>query len=224
MAAEGKSFTLEITGQQVDGYEAGIGRAGAPGVLVLHPWWGLTPYFKRLCDRLAAEGFAAVAANMFGTKTAGTIPEAEALVTNHDRALAGAVALAGLDRLRTHVPHGGLGIIGFSYGTWRAGELAAERPGDVRAAVLYYGTAGSDFSKCKAAFLGHFAETDDFEPLEGVRAMESGIHAAGLECDVHIYPGTGHWFFEDNRPDAYNAAAAKLSWDRTLAFLRKRLG
>lgn len=223
MAAAGKSFTLEIMGRQVDGYEAGIGKAGAPGVLVLHAWWGLTPWFKTLCDRLAAEGYVALTANMFGTSTASTIPEAEKLVKNHDQALAEAVAQAALARLRTHAPGGGLGLIGFSYGTWWAGELAAARPDNVSAAVLYYGTAGSDFTRCKAAFLGHYAETDDFEPLDGVRAMEAAMRAASLDCAIHVYPGTGHWFFEDNRPDAYDAAAAKLSWDRTRDFLKKRL-
>jgi carboxymethylenebutenolidase len=74
----------------------------------------------------------------------------------------------------------------------------------------------------RAAYLGHFAENDDFEPLEWVRTLETRIRAAGREVTFHVYPGTGHWFVEPNRPE-YDAAAADLVWDRTLAFLKAQL-
>ena len=62
-----------------------------------------------------------------------------------------------------------------------------------------------------------------FEPLEAVRALEEKIRAAGREVTFHVYPGTGHWFVEPNRPE-YDAEAADLVWERTLAFLKARLG
>jgi carboxymethylenebutenolidase len=81
--------------------------------------------------------------------------------------------------------------------------------------VLFYGMAGADVSKSKAKVLAHFAEADQFEPTEQVQKMK----AENLQ--LHVYPGTGHWFFEGNRPDAYNAEAAKLAWERTLVFLKE---
>ena len=89
--------------------------------------------------------------------------------------------------------------------------------------MAIYGTDDGDYRTARAAYLGHFAEHDDFEPLQAVRALEERIRAAGREVTFHVYPGTGHWFVEPNQPDVYNAAAAELVWDRTLAFLKAQL-
>ena len=97
------------------------------------------------------------------------------------------------------------------------------RPDDVGAVVVFYGTDDGDYHTARAAYLGHFAEHDDFEPLAAVRALEEKIRAAGREVTFHIYPGTGHWFFEPNQPQAYDAAAAELAWERTLDFLKAQL-
>ena len=79
-----------------------------------------------------------------------------------------------------------------------------------------------DYRTARAAYLGHFAAHDDFEPLEAVRALEAKIRAAGREVTFHVYPGARHWFFEPNRPE-YDPAAAELAWERTLAFLYDHL-
>ena len=89
--------------------------------------------------------------------------------------------------------------------------------------VLFYGTGGGDFSTSKAAYLGHFAEQDDFEPLANVEDLAAALRKTGRSVDFHVYPGVGHWFFEPDRTQAYNAAAAKLAWERTLAFLRRAI-
>jgi carboxymethylenebutenolidase len=203
-------------------------RGTGAGVLVLHAWWGLTPVFTDVCDRLAAHGYLALAPSLYadGAATA-SIAEAEALVAAHDSepAVAEGIVLAALDQLRglpavTGVP---VAVIGFSMGAYWALNLSQARPDDVGAVVAVYGSDGGDYGTARAAYLGHFAEHDDFEPLEAVRALESRIRAAGRDVTFHVYPGTGHWFVEPNRPDAYNAAAAELVWDRTLAFLKARL-
>jgi carboxymethylenebutenolidase len=78
--------------------------------------------------------------------------------------------------------------------------------------------------KTQAAILGHFAEEDEWEPpADETRRVQEELRGAGMDVTFHIYPGTGHWFFEENRPDAYNAGAAQLAWERTLEFLRERL-
>lgn len=204
-------------------------RGSGAGVLVLHAWWGLTPDVTDVCDRLAAEGYVALAPSLYANgATASTIPEAEALRDAHDNSAdkVEAIALNAVDELRRlpAVADGPIATIGFSLGASWALHLSQARPDDVGAAVTVYGTGGGDFSTARAAYLGHFAEQDDFEPLEFVHELETAIREAGREVTFHIYPNTGHWFAEPGRPDAYNAEAAELVWDRTLAFLNAHLG
>jgi carboxymethylenebutenolidase len=202
-------------------------RGTGAGVLVLHAWWGLTSVFTDACDRLAAAGFVALVPSLFpGGATAATIPEAEALRDAHDEAtVVEPVVLAAVEQLREvpAVTGSKIGVIGFSLGAYWALHLSQVRPDDVGAVVTIYGTDDGDYSTARAAYLGHFAEHDDFEPLQAVRALEEKIRAAGCEVTFHVYPGTDHWFVEPNQPDVYNAAAAELVWDRTLDFLKAQL-
>ncbi len=200
-----------------------------PGVLVLHAWWGLTPDFTGVCGRLAAAGFAALAPELYaGGATATTIAEAEALRDAHDAAAAEveAVIQAAVEQLRglPAVSDERIGVIGFSLGAYWALLLSQARPDDVAAVVTVYGTDDGDYGTARAAYLGHFAEHDEYEPLEAVRALEEKIRAAGREVTFHVYPGAGHWFVEPGQPRVYDAAAAELVWERTLAFLRAKLG
>ena len=213
--------------------ETGEGRAyvavpaggSGPGVLVLHAWWGLTPFFTELCDRLAREGFVALAPDMNNGQMAETVAEAEALMKARENDHTQAMAEAGLAQLRSHpaVQAGALGVMGFSMGAAWAIHLSTKQPEGLAAVVLFYGAWPVDFAASQAAYLGHFADPDDWEPIEGVREMEANMRAAGREVTVHLYPGAGHWFFESNKPDAYVPEAAEQAWARTLAFLRRYL-
>jgi len=196
-----------------------------PGVLVLHAWWGLTDFIRRLCDRLAAEGYVALAPDLFGGKTAKTVAEAEKLIGEFEGEAAGGAALAALERL-THLPATEgrrTAVIGFSFGAYYALWLANHRPTDLAAVVIFYGSGEPDFQNMQAACQGHFAEHDPFEPPEGVQYLEQKLHEAGREVTFHTYPGTGHWFFEADRPDAYDPEASELAWSRTLEFLQSEL-
>jgi carboxymethylenebutenolidase len=93
----------------------------------------------------------------------------------------------------------------------------------VRATVVFYGTGPANYARSRAAYLGHFAENDPFEPAESVRALEDALRAAGRPVAFHHYAGTGHWFFEPDRPDAYRPDASRLAWQRTIDFLREEL-
>jgi carboxymethylenebutenolidase len=115
----------------------------------------------------------------------------------------------------------GLAVIGFSLGAYYALDLAAADPMHIRSVVIYYGTGGSDYSNSRAAYLGHFAEKDEFEPQSNVDNLEESLRRAGRPVTFYRYSGTGHWFFEPDRAQAYNPAAASLAWDRTLAFLER---
>jgi carboxymethylenebutenolidase len=197
------------------------------GVLVLHAWWGLNDTMRAICSRLAEGGYVAFAPDLYGGKVADTIADAEALCNalNADGARATALVADSARFLSERAGQGGSGIaaIGFSLGAYFALDLAAAEPDLIRAVVLFYGTGDADTSRSRAAYLGHFAENDDFEPPSSVDAQEAALRRAGRPTTFHRYPGTGHWFFEPDRPQAYNQAAATLAWDRTLAFLQDSL-
>jgi carboxymethylenebutenolidase len=198
---------------------------GGPGVLVLHAWWGLNDFFKELCDRLAAEGFVALAPDLYGGKIASTIEEAEQLLNERDdeamfyRAAAAVASLQADEAVQGE----SLGSIGFSMGAAWTLYMSTVRP-QIKAGVLFYGNGGGDWNEAQAAYLGHFAEADPYEPTEGVEALEQDLRAAGREVTFYTYAGTGHWFAENDRPDAYQPEAATLAWERTITFLREKLG
>lgn len=216
----GKDITFDVNGQTTAGYLAVPAQPDAPGVIVLHAWWGLNSIFRSLCDRLAAEGFVAFAPDLYNGKVAKTIEEAGQLVDREqDRKQAIVTAAPDFLRGRPEVRKEALSVIGFSMGAAWSLVLASERAQDIRKVVLFYGSYGIDFSKIQAYILGHYASTDEFEPLEGIRAMEADMRTAGLKPTFHVYPDTKHWFFEEDRPE-YDPQAAGLAWERTLEFLR----
>lgn len=197
----------------------------APGVLVLHAWWGLNEVFTNFCDRLAAEGFVALAPDLYDGKIATTREQALQTMQAMDKAATRQALQAALKTLASHpaVSRPQVGVVGFSMGAYYALSLACQKPKNVAAVVAFYGTGGGNFAKAQAAFLGHYAEEDEFEPLGDVGQLEEGLRSAGRPVAFHIYPGMKHWFFEPNRPE-YDPAAAGLAWERTLAFLRSTLG
>jgi carboxymethylenebutenolidase len=217
-----------MTPTQPDGYLAAPHGGSGAGVLVLHAWWGLNDTIKGVCDRLAAEGFTAFAPDLYHGKLAHTIPDAEAAVQgfNADPAPAQADIATAIEFLQGRAaPAGqGLAVIGFSFGAAFALDAAATRPDAIRQVVLFYGTSGGDFSRARAAYQGHFAENDPYEPAAGVDELAETLQSAGRTVSFYRYPGTGHWFFEPDRPEAYNPAAANLAWERMLAFLRHAPG
>lgn len=213
-----------MTHSQPQGYLAVPPTGEGPGILVLHAWWGLNETIKAFCRRLADSGFVAFAPDLYHGKVADTIEGAEALGSaldaNHLQAkaeIAEAVTFLGE---RAGQTGRGLAVIGFSLGAYYALDLAAADPDHIHSVVIFYGTGGGDFSKSRAAYLGHFAGDDVYEPQANVDDLEETLKQAGRPVTIHRYSGTGHWFFEPDRP-AYNPAAASLAWDRTLAFLKR---
>jgi carboxymethylenebutenolidase len=207
------------------GYLANPALSTGPGVLVLHAWWGLNETIRNFCRRLAENGFTVFAPDLYHGRMADTIPEAEKLGSELDGNFNQAReevarAAAFLEKKSSRGKHG-LAVIGFSMGAFYALDLAASRPECIQSVVLFYGTGGMDFSNARADFLGHFAENDPYEPAANVTALEAFLVKAGCRVTFHTYPGTGHWFFEPDRPTAYDQAAADLAWERTLLFLNQ---
>jgi carboxymethylenebutenolidase len=182
---------------------------------------------KEVCDRLTGEGFVAYAPDLYHGRLASTIEEAEVLGRQLDANAEDARAdiAAAVDGLlgRVTIRDHGLGVIGFSLGAFYALQLSADDPERVRAVALFYGTGGVEFSRAKAAYMGHFAGMDPYEPAENVDWLENALKSAGHSVTFYLYEDVGHWFFEPGRPDAYDEEAARLAWDRTIAFLRRTL-
>lgn len=208
---------------QPDGYLAIPTTGKGSPVLVLHPWWGLNDTIKSLCKRLAESGFVAFAPDLYHGKIATTIPEAEtlssALSEKYEQARAEVLEAAAFLKKSTGTET--VAVIGFSMGAFYALDFSANGSETAHSVVLFYGAGPADFNKSKAAYLGHFAADDPYEPTSGVQELEADIKNAGRPVTFHTYPGTGHWFFEPDRTDAYNEAAANLAWERTLAFLKR---
>jgi carboxymethylenebutenolidase len=214
-----------MTHAQPDGYLAVPTTGKGPCVLVLHAWWGLNDTMKAFCTRLAQSGFVAFAPDLYHGKVADDIAGAEtlakALGANYLQANAEIADATMFLNERAGQAVRGLTVIGFSLGANYALDLSVADPEHIRSVVIFYGTVPDDFSNSRAAYLGHFAEDDDFEPQSSVDALEAALQRAGRPVTFYRYPGTGHWFFEPDRVQAYNQAAASLAWDRTLAFLSR---
>lgn len=240
----------EMTSPAPDGYLAApttrVTHGTVSAVLVLHAWWGLNETTKGLCRRLADAGFLAFAPDLYHGKVADTIEGAEALSQALDAGQARADIAAAMRFLTEQVAAnsgsggtggtggpgeiggtggsdspGKLAVIGFSLGAYFALELSNQEPERIGSVVVFYGTGHTDFGRSEAEYLGHFAETDPYESAAAVEELEQLLRQAGRPVTFHQYPGTGHWFFEPDRAAAYNAPAADLAWDRTLAFLRR---
>jgi carboxymethylenebutenolidase len=218
----GQELTFDVQGKPANGYLALPAQTNAPGVLVLHAWWGLNPFFKSLCDRLASEGFVAFAPDLNEGKVGHTIDEAKQIMSEADPGRKQAVAETAINFLRgrSEVRKEALSLIGFSMGAAWSLVLASEYPDIFSKAVLFYGAGEGDFAKIKAEILGHYSDADEWEEIDYVRAMENDLRNAGVTTNFHIYPQLAHWFFEEDRPE-FDPQAAEVAWKRTLEFLRK---
>jgi carboxymethylenebutenolidase len=216
-----------MTHSKPDGFLALPPTGYGPGVLVLHAWWGLNVTIKAICTRLSDSGFVAFAPDLYHGKVAETIPEAEALAsvvdTNHLQAEAEILNAARFLNEKVGQSSSGVAVMALSLGCYFALQLADADPENIRSVVLFYGTDGTmggDYHNSRAAYLGHFAENDQYEPPSNVATLEETLRNAGRPVTFYRYPGTTHWFFEPDVTESYNQAAASLAWDRTIAFLK----
>jgi carboxymethylenebutenolidase len=185
------------------------------------------PHIKQLADRFAAQGFVALAPDLYHGKSTTSPDEAGKLMMALDIERAEKDLRGAIQFLRAHpgVRGARVGTVGFCMG----GALslyAASKNEQVGACVVFYGIhpkVRPDFDSLRAPVLGFFGETDESVTPAKVRALEEELKEHGKSAEMHIYPGAGHAFFNDARPEAYNPQAAADAWRRTLDFFRANL-
>jgi carboxymethylenebutenolidase len=223
----GGDVQIASDGEAIRAYRSVPASGRGPGVIVLQEWWGLVDHIRDVCDRLAREGFVALAPDLYRGESTSDPDAAGRLMMDLEipraaRDLEGA-AKALLDDVAVDGPR--LGCIGFCMG----GQLAlyaATRTERIGAVVDCYGIHPAvtlDLSNLRAAVMGVFAERDTFVPPEAARKLEAELRGAGVRTYFHIHAGADHAFLNDTRPDVYDARAAAAAWNDILAFLRAEL-
>ncbi|MEQ1770033.1 MAG: dienelactone hydrolase family protein [Devosia sp.] len=189
-----------------------------PGVLVAHPWWGLNATIRAYGQSLADAGFVVGLPDLFAGDVTTEIEGAEKLIRKHWET-AGPLLAAALHDLAAHpaVTNKGVAAIGFSFGGFHLLEALGDASLPLGRLVTYYAT--HPLPDRHVPVLAHFAGKDDFESDEDMAALASALARAGSPNASFSYPGTGHWFAEADRPE-YDAVAAKLAFERTVAFLK----
>src|SRR5262245_44599210 len=221
----GRRVLFQSNGTTADGYLATPASGKGPGVLVIQEWWGLVKHIKNVCDRFAAEGFSALAPDLYHGQVA-TEPESAGKlfmalhIGQAEKDLAGAAKyLAG------HSSTAKLGAVGYCMGGQLALFAGCIEP-NIGAIVDFYGihpNVKPDYARLGGPVLGLFAEKHSVVPPETARQVEADIKKAGKPVEIHVYPGVDHGFFNDERADVYDKASAADAWKRTLAHFRKHL-
>lgn len=199
---------------------------GFGAVLVIHENRGLNAHIEDVARRLALAGFVALAPDFLSP--AGGTPanedQARDMIQKLDRPTAVADAVAGVAWLRRRPDvNRKVGAVGFCWGGGMVNQLAVADP-TLDAAVVYYGTQPdpTDVAKIKAPMMLHYAGLDERIDA-GIPAFRAALDQAGVSYEIHMYEGANHAFNNDTSPARYNADAAKLAWDRTIAFLAAKL-
>jgi len=223
----GEMVQFPFSGGTTGGYLSKPEQGSGPGIVVIQEWWGLVDHIKEVCDRFAAEGFVALAPDLYHGKTTKSPDEAGKMmmamrIDEAERDLSAAADyLSTLDSTASKK----VGAVGFCMGGALALYTATKNP-KVGACVVFYGghpKVKPDLPNLHAPVLGLYAGKDGFVTPELVRDLERQLKDLGKQIEVKIYNDADHAFFNDTRPEVYNAEAAADAWQRTVEFLRKNL-
>lgn len=198
-----------------------------PGLIVIHPWWGLNDWVKQQTEKLAAQGFVAVAVDLYDGKVATDPAAAQDLRMGLKDSTAIRDLQAGFAYLynRKDVDHDHIGVIGWDMGAGYALKLAMYQQ-RLAACVVNYGTLPTDptdLQQIIAPVLGNFGALDKGVLPGDVRMFEKTMKNIQRRVDIKIYEGAGHGFENPENPDTYQPEAAADAWNRSIAFLNKSL-
>ena len=213
------------TGDILAHYARPKGDEKLPGVVVIPEIWGLVPHIEEVARRVALEGFLAIAPDPLSPLggTPEDVDEARTLMRELDSQETTKNFVAAVEYLKTHPQSTGkVGVTGFCWGGGVTNQVAVNSP-DVQAAVPFYGRqpAPEDVPKIKASLLIHYAG-DDERINAGIPAFEAALKEASVDYKIYMYEGARHAFFNDTG-SRYHEGAAKLAWERTIAFFKDKL-
>ena len=227
-AATGKPVSYKSDDETVQGIlYAPEGKGPFPAIVVIHEWWGLNDWVKEQASKLADEGYAALAVDLYRGKVATTGEQAHEIMRGvpEDRAARDLVAAVGFLRSQSNVKKDRVGSIGWCMGGGYSLQTAIEVP-DLAATVINYGhlaTEPATIKKINAPILGLFGGKDQGISPDDVHKFEAAMKAAGKKIDTKIYPEAGHAFENPNNKGGYRADDAADAWKRTVDFLAATL-
>ena len=197
---------------------------GRSGVVVIQEWWGLVPHIKDVAARFAAQGYTALAPDLYHGKTTVDAEEAQHLMQGLDWSCAAQELAGAVKYLRDveHMTH--VGVVGFCMGG--ALTMVATAQGGIDAYAAFYGFPpknAAQLDRIEAPGLIFFGEHETFFSISDAKAFAQAQRARGRRTEVVVYPGAGHAFFNNDRPEAYHQASAKDAWRRTLDLFGKEL-
>ena len=228
----GSQVEFRSNGDSAAGYLAVPESGSGPGLLVVQEWWGLVPQIKDTCDRLAGDGFVALAPDLYHGEIAEhtEMDKANELMQSLPPDRAARDMGGAIDYLLGHEAVKGdkVGVIGFCMGGMLALLITALQGDKVAAATPFYGAPlgdmAPDWTGLTASVQGHFAENDDFFGPGPVKELEAELKAMGKDVDFTIYPGTGHAFAnEEDALGTYDPKAAEQAMSSAISFLRSHL-
>lgn len=227
-AAEGGSMVQLKSGEEeIQAYWAKPSGVGPfPAMILIHEWWGLNDQIKGIADRFASEGYAALAVDLYRGNVTADPDLAHQYMSGlpEDRAVRDMKAAFDYLQQQKDIRKDRIGSIGWCMGGGYSLRLALNEP-RLSACVIYYGRLVTDpesLKKINSPVLGIFAENDQAIPPEMAKKFEEQMKVLGKEISVHIYPASGHGFFNETGK-RYNPDAAKDAWSKTVSFLQKHL-
>ncbi len=227
-AANGKEVSYQSGDETVKGILYTPGGSGPfPGIVVIHEWWGLNDWVKEQASKLADQGYAALAVDLYRGKVADNPNTAHELMRGvpEDRAARDLHAAVEFLKSQTNVKKDRIGSIGWCMGGGYSLNVALAEP-TLTAAVINYGHLATDpaaLHKINAAILGNFGGQDQGIPPEDVKKFEEALKKDGKSADIKIYPNAGHAFENPNNKGGYRADDAADAWQRTVKFLNETL-
>jgi len=225
----GEIIEFASNGGTATGYLAAPPSGTGVPLVVIQEWWGLVPHITDVCDRFAAEGFLALAPDLYRGESTTEPDEAGKLMMALNMAQAAKDLSGAVDEVSVRSGGDFVGITGFCMGGGLALVAATQRPDKIKACVPWYGLipwpdAQPDWDRLDAAVLGHYAENDGFFTPAAAQELADDLRSRGKDVEIVIHPGVDHAFFNDTRPEVYNAEHAGLAWQQTVGFLLTNLG
>ena len=227
-AANGKSVSYKSGDETVQAMlHTPTGKGPFPGIIVIHEWWGLNDWVKEQASKLADQGYAALAVDLYRGKVATTPEEAHEIMRGvpEDRAKRDLHAAFEFLKSQENVKPDRIASIGWCMGGGYSLDVALQEP-TLSAAVINYGHLATDANSLKqinAAVLGNFGGQDRGIPVEDVKKFEQALRDLGKQADIKIYPDAGHAFENPNNKTGYRPEDAADAWQRTVNFLASKL-